>query len=401
MGENEYGAYAYAFAWAYLLAALSGLGLTTGVLKFIPRFLVEKDWARLKGIICRSRQLTLVAGILLATMGTVTVLGLQPPKINPHTLLVGMWLVPLLAALNLQAEIIRGAKRVALAYFPPLILLPILSLGFAGFMMLTGGTLTSRLTMSAVLLALMVSLAAQAWSIGSILPEHIKQTPAIYETVEWLRISLPLMLMTGFQFVFSKTDLLMVGMLIGPKQAGIYNVTSKTASLVMIVLTAVNAISAPMIASCYARGDMVSLQRLVHGAMKWTAGFSLIIALGIIIMGTPILELFGAAFVEGYWALAILVGGQLINACAGPVGYLLILTEYQALTAYVLGWSAAANIVLNALLIPRWGIVGAAVASMTSMAIWNIWLWKLARKHLGIRAFRFRKSKIPARPSRK
>ncbi len=98
MGPVEYGGYAFAFSWAQLLAALSGLGFTTGVLRFIPQYLSVRDWERLRGVIFRSRQLTFLTGVVIAAIGTLVLLLLQPRTFNTVTLVLGTLLAPLFAS---------------------------------------------------------------------------------------------------------------------------------------------------------------------------------------------------------------------------------------------------------------------------------------------------------------
>jgi len=251
MGPVEYGAYAYVFTWAQMLALLSGLGLTTGVLRFIPQYLTDQDWGRLRGVVSRSRQLTFTTGVLLAALGTVVLLLLQPQDMNTSTLLIGMWLVPLLASLNLQRGMIRGTQRVALADAPPMLIQPILVIGVAFLVLQATSSLTSVSTMSAVTLAILLVLTAQVWALG------------------------------------------------------------------------------------------------------------------------------------------LLAVGRLVNASTGPVGYLMNLTGYQNLSARVYGFSALLNILLNGALIPLWGLAGAVLATTTTMILWNVCLYILVKKHLGIRSFAF------------
>ncbi len=88
-------------------------------------------------------------------------------------------------------------------------------------------------------------------------------------------------------------------------------------------------------------------------------------------------------------ALAVLAIGQLINAGLGAVGFLLTMTGHERETARVLWQTTALNVVLNLALIPLFGAVGAAIASSTSLAIWNVVLARLAWRRLGLNTTAF------------
>ena len=79
-----------------------------------------------------------------------------------------------------------------------------------------------------------------------------------------------------------------------------------------------------------------------------------------------VLSLFGAEFTAASTALLILIAGQLVNAVTGPCNLLLSMTGHQATTARIMAGAVGVNLALNLALIPRFGIEGAAVATMLS-----------------------------------
>ena len=85
-----------------------------------------------------------------------------------------------------------------------------------------------------------------------------------------------------------------------------------------------------------------------------------------------ILRLFGEQFILGSLCLNILIAGQLINVLCGSVGYILNMTEYQNIFKWIIVFTVIMNVVLNIVLIPLYGIFGAAVASMISLILWNM-----------------------------
>ena len=392
LGVGDYGAFAFALSLALILTRPGELGLATGVVRFIPQYLAHQDWARLRGIVSRCRQLAFLAGVIIAILGTVVLQVWQPERIGANTLIVGMWLVPLLAFMNLQAEMIRSTQRMVLAYLPSLVVQPLLAVGVGFIFLLTTHSVTSLSALVAVALATLVVLGIQALGVRNSLPRIAATAAPSYATREWLSVSFPLMLVGGFSLVLRRADILMVGIIMGPREAGVYDAASKTAWLVGFVLVGVTAIAAPMIASFHARGDYPSLQRVVRTAVTWMFWPSLVMVLALTFLGGTILGVFGADFRVGQWALRILLVGQLVNASVGSVGYLMVLTGHQKVVARVFGVTALVNVTANAALIPLAGIAGAALATSASLVLLNVWLYRLASKYLGIRSFVFARS---------
>jgi O-antigen/teichoic acid export membrane protein len=89
--------------------------------------------------------------------------------------------------------------------------------------------------------------------------------------------------------------------------------------------------------------------------------------------------------------MMIVIVGKLFSAGAGSVGYLANMTGNQDASARIFGWSAAINVSLNLVLIPQFGIEGAAVATASTTALWNVWLCWIVRRELGIVSHVFRK----------
>jgi len=198
---------------------------------------------------------------------------------------------------------------------------------------------------------------------------------------------LPLLIVAGFQIVLSRTDVVMTGAILGAEEVGLYNAAARTGSLVSFVLAAFNAIGAPMISEYWSTGDTDRLEQTVTFIIRWTFWSSLALVLGMFFTGEMVLSLFGDDFVAAYWVLMIVALGQLVNACAGPVGYLMALTGHERVAARVYGITAFINIPLNYTLILYVGLEGAAISTAITMGMWNIWLGYEAKKHTGINIF--------------
>ncbi len=141
----------------------------------------------------------------------------------------------------------------------------------------------------------------------------------------------------------------------------------------------------PVVSSLYTAGELQRLQRIVTISARVVLLGSLPVALSMIIFSRWILlTVFGADFVSGATALAILSAAQIINAGMGSVGLLLVMTGHERDTATGVGIAAVMNVALNALLIPVWGIEGAAIATAISVATWNILLAVWVYQRLGI-----------------
>jgi O-antigen/teichoic acid export membrane protein len=192
------------------------------------------------------------------------------------------------------------------------------------------------------------------------------------------------MLFDLFSIILRRADLLMVGALMTPADAGIYGAALKTTGQTIFLLTSVNAVIAPMLASMYAKENKAGLQRLLYLAVHLSFWPALLFVGALILLSNFILGLFGPAFVAARTPMIILGVGQLFNAGTGVVVSLLIVTGYHNTATKVYGVSAALYILAAYVGILFWGLTGAAMATALIMAFWNIWLSALAWKKLGL-----------------
>jgi len=215
-------------------------------------------------------------------------------------------------------------------------------------------------------------------------PKAINDTPPEYDSRGWMRSALPFLFIGGMQLINNQTDIVMLGALHGAEVVGIYRVSTRVAQLVIFVLGAANMVLQPTIAKLYAVRDMQRLQRVATQSARVVLLVSVPIAIVLIVSGRSMLLIFGQEFTKGAMALAILSAGQLVNAAMGSVGLILNMTGNERDTARGVAIAAVVNVALNAILIPLWGMNGAATATATSLVVWNVILAMQVVRRIGI-----------------
>jgi O-antigen/teichoic acid export membrane protein len=148
------------------------------------------------------------------------------------------------------------------------------------------------------------------------------------------------------------------------EEVGLYQAASQSAILFGIILGAFGTIFMPMIVDLYHRKELERLDELFKVSTKW--GLYLSLPLFLVLWFAPaevLAGIFGAGFEAGAPTLKILAVAQLINVSTGTVGPMLIMTGHQKQWLAISASMLVLNLALSTLLIPRFGISGAAVAS--------------------------------------
>ena len=231
--------------------------------------------------------------------------------------------------------------------------------------------------------------AALALVVGSVLvgrlwPAEARAASPERDARTWRDTALPLLITAGIYLLLSRTDILMLGILDSSASAATYAVITRFSDLMTLGLMSATAMIGPVAAELAARGDRAQLQRVVTKAVQWSSALTVLLGIVLLLFGKLLLSLFGAEYVEGYAPMTILLVGQAVNALAGPVGYLLSMTGHQQRVVQVLGLSAILNVGLNAVLIPFFGVLGAASATALTNLVWNVVLHVSVRRRLQI-----------------
>jgi O-antigen/teichoic acid export membrane protein len=284
---------------------------------------------------------TIATTLLFWVDQTHNLLSLRTP------LLLGFWLIPLLALLKLQLEMARSIRQIFLAYAPFFTFYPLLLILAAFAWQQTQERLTSSIVILICAFVLVVVLMGQLWFLAQELPSEASQVAPAYRPRQWLLVALPILFIDSSFIVLNQTDTLMIAAFLGTTEVGIYGAAFKTAGWVSFILVSVNAIAAPLFGALYAQGDRQALQQLVSTIAHWMFYPALGIAIGLFIFSEPILHWFGPEFGVAKWSLTILALGQLVNVGTGSVGYLLMMTGHHNPCAAVFGCSALVNIGLN------------------------------------------------------
>jgi O-antigen/teichoic acid export membrane protein len=216
------------------------------------------------------------------------------------------------------------------------------------------------------------------------LPDEARSSNADYRPRLWLRTSLPMLFGALTWLLLQRIDTVMLAMLSDFHDTGLYVAATRIANFVSVGLILVGGIVAPLIAEFYADRRMQDLQRVSALAAAGALSLGIVAAFIILIAGEELLALFGQAYRESLAALLILTAGHLVLAAFGAVRALATMTEYEDQRALIGIATVLLNVLLNWLLIPRYGIEGAAAATSVSLLFSCVTLYVLARRKLGI-----------------
>lgn len=393
-GAQAYGIYAFVSACIAVLAIPAAGGFDRLMLRDAAVLRGQDQLPKLRGLLRLSTRLSLAISVGVALLVAVTSLLLD--RTHPQIaagLRIGSLALPLVAYARIRQAAIQGLGRVVVGQIPETLVQPIallLLLVLPASLTLVGDSIPVLAYIAAVGIACVAGVAI----LRRVLPSGDAAASAQPGSMEMLIRGLPFVWMLGMNTLLTYADVIVLGLLSEPSSAGIYRVASNAAMLVAFPLTAVNMAAAPQIARLFAQDDHAGLQRVATRAARQVLAASICVAVALTIFGRELLGLFGAPFVNAYPALAILSVAYVINAAAGTSGYLLIMTRHEKAAALCFAIAGVLNVVGNLILIPYWGVTGAAVATAFSLAVLSAGLALTVRRKMGLHPTAFSKAAI-------
>jgi O-antigen/teichoic acid export membrane protein len=389
MGSFELGIYVYVCAWVLLIGEFADLGLASAAQRFIPQYTNTKTLTLLRGFLDGSRWLVLGIACAIALSG-VGAVKLAEPLLASYLvlpLLIACATLPFYAVMSMQDGIARSYNWVHLALLPVYVIRHIVMLVLLAAAYLAGLPTDAVTVVGVLAVSLALTVAGQTFMLNRRLAADIEHGPKAMEVRAWFAVSLPMLMVSGFYLVLTHTDVLLLQQFRPPNDIATYYAASKTIALVSFVSFAVAAAVAHRFTEYHVNGDRLRLAEFLADSIRWTFWPSVAATLLILAIGQPLLSLFGASFVQGYGVMFILAVGLLARAAVGPVERLLAMLNEQRICAAVYAFAFVVNLLLCIVLIPQYGIEGAATSTATAMVAESVLLFLVTRNRLKLHAF--------------
>jgi O-antigen/teichoic acid export membrane protein len=388
LGAEAIGIYALGMTVIAFVGVFNAMGLPQSAVRFVVLYTATGKANLLRGFIVWAVGLLLAANIVL---GTLVVLA--GPWVAQHfyhtpalrTYLKLFALIMLFGALTtFFGQVLQGYKdvsrRTVITNFigTPLtivltVILVALGLGLWGYIF-------AQVLSAAVVLALLI---AVVWKLTPADARRLTDPLPPLES-QVLSFGAAMFGIGLMEFLLAQVDKVLIGFYINAREVGIYSVAVTIVAFVPVALQSVNQIFSPTIADLHTRGEQDVLGRLFQTLTKWILAFTLPLAAVVIVFAKPLMHIFGQEFEAGWIVLVIGTLGQLINCGTGSVGYMLLMSGNQNRLIKVQAIMTVVLVLLNVVLIPRWGILGAAVAAAITTVGTNAWNLGEVRKALNL-----------------
>ena len=389
LGQEQYGAYAFAFGCVNIAVIVAKFDLDTVSTRFGGAHASREDWGGFRTV---SRAVLVASALIAVALAAFSAAGLVvfrevlPPG-SYRPLLAALAIVPPMAVLAVSGGLLQAMGHVMAAQFPTGILRSVVFLLILSILFLRGGGVLAEHAVLANTIGTAVALALSLGLLHRAIPGTDVAPLTRRDRADWFTAARGALVVSIGQILLStQTDIVLVGIVASPRDAAFYSVASQLAALTALGIVAVQSVVGPRIAALYSAGELDRLQQLVDSVRRTNLLLALPLILVMIATGHRLLLIFGPEYPTGsYPILVILCFASLSNPLLGNMGgFLLTLTGHQDHAARIVGVSTIAYFALAFVLGPRFGSEGIAASTALAFTLRAVLLHRYARNRIGV-----------------
>jgi O-antigen/teichoic acid export membrane protein len=372
LGPQGFGSWAIAFSVAQLLSTVGLLGADWIVMRQGSYFQGIGDLARLRRTIHVALKL---AGTSLLVLGALLFIGAEKvanevfhdPSMTSLFRLTGV-IVPVIGVRQVLVYGTQAFKRMKDAAINRNILQPLVRLVFVSIALLIDPSPVSAFT--GLLIAEVVLAVAAAWVLNRRIP--LLGTTGDVNARELIGTALPAWGSRLAGQARGQIFPILLGTFSSIADSGVFVAASRVAIAPASIVNSMNQVYIPLASDLYLQDRRDELAAVFKGSAKWSFVLGVPLFVLMVLFPKELMSVFGADFASGSAALVVLAVGVLFQFGTGPVTVTLIVIGRPklALLDYVL--VVVLEITLALLLIPPYGVVGAAIASSAGTMLNNV-----------------------------
>lgn len=375
-----------------IAVAISQLGVDQGLVRFLAwntarkessanRHLVRNGVAVSLGVACALA----VAAMILAPALTGLLGGGDAPEESIGMLVVLAAALPVAAGYELMLAITRGFAHMRPTIYIERIVRPLIQVGAV----LVAALAHADLVWLAIAWAGPYVVAAVCAGVGVARiarrsPEGLRKGSRDTDRAargEFWRFTIPRGLSRMTLVALQRADIALVTVLAGPTEAAIYTAVTRFLVLGQLANTAIQQVSEPQLARLLANGNISGTRRVTQQLTLWSVALTWPIHLTAFVFADVVLgTLFGPEYVQGAPALRILALAMLFSTAMGPLDTLLNMAGRSTQSLVNTTTALALDVVGCLLLVPYWGIFGAAAAWAGAICVRNTLCFFQVRK---------------------
>lgn len=369
-GASDFGVYSLGLSIFGILSVLSVMGLDNAALRFVPRVSDGERMQLFDKLFLLGLCVSVIVFFVIYSATSLIAINLYNSYRLADILVFFALAIPSYSASSICLSFLQSVHdvqvRMVIKYIVEPVLKVLLTIAFILLGYKLEGAVISFLIASWSILALgFIAVKARGGKC-----EDEKKVSIRYGDI--ISYSVPIVIGMVFTIVSSKSDFIILGYLVSSVQLGIYAAALQTSAITAIVLQSVESILIPYISEAVNSLDIARLKTLYHLSLRMAYVIAMPLFLVFILYPMDVLRLFGNEFVSAEMCLILLAIGQFLNIATGSANAVLLMLSKTKVVMINSILNGCALVGMNLILIPKYGIIGAAVSMLISTLFVNL-----------------------------
>jgi O-antigen/teichoic acid export membrane protein len=386
-GIEDYGLFSLGVAIVGIAVIISMLGMQESITRFVSFHLGRKSPERAKSTVFSGIKITVPISMAAAIVVYLLSHQISLGFFNEPALYPILWafavMIPLSVILTNIISTLRGLNRMKYKVYAEDILKSLSTIIFVAAFFFIGLGIMGIIY--SYIIGFLFAIVLASLYLHRSFPALLSEVRKVPLDKELLYFSWPLLLAAYTKMIISWTDIIALGFFKTSYDVGLYNVALPTAGLMLIFLNACRYIFIPVVSELFGKDDKENMKTIFNSINKWVYYITFPAFLLMILFPDNILMiLFGSEAVGASMPFIILSVGFFIFSAFSLTNTFLFVIGRTKTTMFITLIGAIANIILNILLIPIFGINGAALSTSLSFIIISILSTLYCYKHSGL-----------------
>jgi O-antigen/teichoic acid export membrane protein len=387
LNVNDFGMLSLGISILGVGMTLAQLGITYAARRFVSFYVSKGDFGRIKGTLIISYVISISGGFLIGTLlffasDQISAWFFHNEALSPILKIFAI-IIPFSTFVLVSNEVFIAFKKPFYKAAVETLMDKVVRVLLLLLVIAFGGTVLH--VSIAYLFGIFLAVIASSFFLYKVSQSSLK-SKAVYNYGEIIAFSMPLFFASVFAELMRRFDKLLVGHFMTSSDVGIYSIAFTFAELMSIGLVALSLLYYPIIAGFLQKQKKKLIGQMFESITRLSFIITFPIFLLIILFAEETLNiLYGPSYMPGRIALIILSFGTMISVFLGPTMYTLEVFKEPKKIFYVIVFTALLNLILDLILIPQYGIVGAAAAATISVIVQSIIFFHLTKKKIEIR----------------
>jgi O-antigen/teichoic acid export membrane protein len=374
LDAGQYGLYNLGQTALTIAGGLAVFGMDSALVRYVAIYQGRRDQASLWGVLQTGLGIAAVLGVVLGAglhllAEPIATHVFNKPDLVPMLRVSGL-LAPFLALNIVLAAATQGFKQMQYTTIARDIVQPLIRLALIVVLAVVGLNAVGALTVYGVAIA--ATSIQLLFFLNRLFALRRPLRGARYRTREILSFSVPVHLsdlMTTFR---ENVQTLLLGALNTVTSVGLFAVANQVNLVGHFFHTSLVAASNPIISELHDKGDRAQMARVYQTTTKWSFTVNLPLFLVMALFPAAVMSIFGKSFIDGAAALVLLAAANMLDSATGTCGLIIDMTGYTKLKLVNALIRLGLSLGLSVLLIPQWGVLGAAAAALIVVGTTNL-----------------------------